>query len=85
MILLFRRFLRSVGRQRVNFAKSDIVPGWNNPDHAEVLPLYGDSDDDMEFDSDTWREIEAEKSEKSLKAISSKGLTVDEINSTLVD
>ncbi|KAI1132951.1 hypothetical protein F5Y10DRAFT_260574 [Nemania abortiva] len=77
--LMKRRLLRGVAHQRTNFTKADIVPGSNNPDHDEVLPLYGDSDDDMEFDSDTWREIEAEKNEK--KTLH-KGLTVDQINLT---
>ncbi|KAI0104167.1 hypothetical protein GGR51DRAFT_561223 [Nemania sp. FL0031] len=80
--LMKRRLLRRGSHQRTRFAKSDIVPGSNNPDHDEVLPLYGDSDDDMGYDSDTWREMEAEKNEKSSKQSVPKGLTVDEINST---
>ncbi|KAJ8129179.1 hypothetical protein O1611_g4451 [Lasiodiplodia mahajangana] len=80
--LMKRRLLRGNSRRRTRFAKSDIVPGSNNPDHDEVLPRYGDSDDDMGYDSDTWREIEAEKNEKSLKQSAPKGLTVDEINAT---
>ncbi|KAJ2988046.1 hypothetical protein NUW58_g4182 [Xylaria curta] len=75
-----RWFLRGAARPRTRFTKSDMVPGSNNPEHDEVLPLYGDSDDDMEYDSDTWKEIEADKNSKQSRP---KGLTVEEINSTL--
>lgn len=77
--LMKRRLIGGTIYQRPRFAKSDIVPGSNNPDHDEVLPLYGDSDDDMEWDSDTWREIEAEMNSKQSLP---KGLTADEITST---
>ncbi|KAJ8119850.1 hypothetical protein ONZ43_g3290 [Nemania bipapillata] len=77
--LMRRRLLRGATYKRIKFSKSDVVPGSNDPDLDEVLPLYGDSDDDMEFDSATWREIEAEKNEKQRVP---KGLTTDEINST---
>ncbi|RYC58078.1 hypothetical protein CHU98_g8124 [Xylaria longipes] len=82
--LMKRRLLRGIARPRTRFAKSDIVRGSDNPDHNEVLPLYGDSDDDLEYDSDTWREIEAEKieKEKDSKKPPPKRLTADEINST---
>lgn len=30
----------------------------------EILPLYGDSDSDNDYDEETWREIEAEQGEK---------------------
>ncbi|KAI1116138.1 hypothetical protein F5Y14DRAFT_87382 [Nemania sp. NC0429] len=76
--LMKRRLIGGTIYRRLRFAKSDIVPGSNNPDHDEVLPLYGDSDDDMEYDSDTWREIEAEKNSKQPLP---KGLTADEIAS----
>lgn len=77
--LMKRRLIGGTIYKRPRFAKSDTVPGSNNPDHDEVLPLYGDSDDDMEYDSDTWREIEAEKNSKQSLP---KGLSADEITST---
>ncbi|KAI0879754.1 hypothetical protein GGS24DRAFT_508634 [Hypoxylon argillaceum] len=80
--LMKRRLLRRPSYQQAKSVKSDVVPGSNNPDHDEVLPLYGDSNDDMEFDSDTWKEIEEEERKKSLKQLLPKGLTTDEINST---
>lgn len=86
--LMKRRLLRGNARPRTRFVKSDIVRGSDNPDHNEVLPLYGDSDDDLEYDSDTWREIEAEenlknkKEEEASKKARPKRLTADEIDST---
>ncbi|KAI2630567.1 hypothetical protein GGS21DRAFT_524910 [Xylaria nigripes] len=80
--LVKRRLLRRTGYRRNGFLKSDIVRGSNNPDHDEVLPLYGESDDDMAYDSDTWREIEAERLERAQNQPVVKGLTVDEIKST---
>ncbi|GAP89363.1 putative snf2 family domain-containing protein [Rosellinia necatrix] len=82
--LLKRRLLRWDNRRRTGFTKPDIVPGSSNPDHDKVLPLYGDSDDDMEYDSDTWREIEAEEKQKKAESPKHgpKGLTIEEINST---
>ncbi len=78
-----RFLLRRTVPHRIKFTKSDIVSGSNNPDHDMVLPLYGDSDDDMEYDSDTWREIEAERIENDLKRSLPKGLTIEEITSTI--
>lgn len=43
-------------------SKPDMVPGGENPEHYEVLPAYGDSDD--EYDSDTWKEIQEEEDER---------------------
>ncbi|KAI0550222.1 hypothetical protein F4679DRAFT_213176 [Xylaria curta] len=84
--LMKRRLLRGVVRPRTRFTKSDVVRGSDNPEHDEVQPLYGDSDDDLEYDSETWREIEDEmnqknKKEKEVKAPPQR-LTIDEINST---
>lgn len=42
--------------------KPDMVPGGENPEHYEVLPAYGDSDD--EYDSDTWKEIQEEEDDR---------------------
>ncbi|KAI0802611.1 hypothetical protein GGR55DRAFT_419031 [Xylaria sp. FL0064] len=81
--LMKRWFLRKTAPRGTAFTKSDIVRGSHNPDHGEVLPLYGDSDDDMEYDSDTWREIEAEQKERESKSSVQKGLTAEEISSTV--
>ncbi|KAI1426151.1 hypothetical protein F5Y12DRAFT_794615 [Xylaria sp. FL1777] len=81
--LMKRWLLRKTAPHRTGFIKSDIVPGSNNPDHDKVLPVYGDSDEDMEYDSDTWREIEAEKNEKKLQSSLPKGLTSEQIDSTI--
>ncbi|ETS76122.1 hypothetical protein PFICI_11509 [Pestalotiopsis fici W106-1] len=43
-------------------AKSDMVRGGEDPGHYEVLPAYGESDD--EYDNATWREIQQEKKER---------------------
>lgn len=80
--LMKRRLLRKTAPRRTRLKKSDIVPGSTNPDHDELLPIYGDSDDDMEYDSDTWKEIEAEREERESKQALPKGLSVDEIEST---
>ncbi|KAI0195067.1 hypothetical protein EV127DRAFT_419972 [Xylaria flabelliformis] len=84
--LIKRRLLRGIARPRTRFTKSDVVRGWYNPEHNEVLPIYGDSDDDLEYDSETWREIEDEKNqknkEKEKETKAPQRLTIDEINST---
>src|SRR5262249_3133172 len=49
--------------------KLDTVFGANNPDHDEVMPVYGESDD--EYDSETWEEIMEEREEK---AVAARGL-----------
>ncbi|KAI0526544.1 P-loop containing nucleoside triphosphate hydrolase protein [Xylaria bambusicola] len=82
--LMKRRLLRNTAPLRTTFnKKSDIVQGWDNPDHDKVLPLYGDSDDDMEYDTETWREIEAERKEEDLKRSLPPGLTAEEIRITI--
>ncbi|KAI0128911.1 hypothetical protein BJ170DRAFT_352241 [Xylariales sp. AK1849] len=65
-------------------AKADLVPGGNDPDHDEVLPLMGDSDSDEEYDSDTWKEIQIELKERKESA-QGQALTVDEKNSAIDD
>ncbi|KAI0976012.1 hypothetical protein F4678DRAFT_210295 [Xylaria arbuscula] len=79
--LMKRWLLRKTAPRRTGFTKSDIVRGSNHPDHDKVLPVYGESDDDMEYDSDTWREIEAEQNEKNSQPSGPKSLTAEEINS----
>ncbi|RMZ78591.1 hypothetical protein DV738_g3776, partial [Chaetothyriales sp. CBS 135597] len=39
-----------------------------DPDDNEVLPFYGDSGDENNFDDETWDEIEAERAEQALAA-----------------
>ncbi|KAI1374974.1 P-loop containing nucleoside triphosphate hydrolase protein [Hypoxylon crocopeplum] len=60
--LLRRQMLRSGETWRPYATKPDMVPGANDPDHNEVLPLYGDSDGG--YDTETWDEIVAEQSEQ---------------------
>ncbi|KAI0114866.1 hypothetical protein F4814DRAFT_439957 [Daldinia grandis] len=63
---------------RVPYAiKLDMVRGANNPDHDEILPLYGDSDE--EYDSETWDEIEAEQLEQEDR----RGLSGDEVQAVI--
>ncbi|KAI1633308.1 hypothetical protein F4809DRAFT_623937 [Biscogniauxia mediterranea] len=80
--LMKRHLLRGKNYQSGLLVKSDVVPGADNPDHNEVLPLYGDSDEDC--DSDTWKEVEAEERERLAHPIRPQGLTVEEVN-TIVD
>ncbi|KAI0887140.1 uncharacterized protein GGS22DRAFT_185976 [Annulohypoxylon maeteangense] len=60
--------------------RADLVPGANNPDHDDLLPLYGDSDE--EYDSETWEEIEAEKAEQA-EIDNQPGLNCDEVKAIL--
>ncbi|KAI1467290.1 P-loop containing nucleoside triphosphate hydrolase protein [Daldinia caldariorum] len=77
--LLKRRMLRN-RKPRLPYAtKLDMVPGANNPDHDEVLPLYGDSDE--EYDSDTWAEIETER----LNQADRHGLSSSEVQAVIDD
>ncbi|CAJ2510055.1 Uu.00g059550.m01.CDS01 [Anthostomella pinea] len=78
-----RRLLNRRGYQPARPHKADAIPGANNPDNDKVLPLYGESDDDEEYDSATWREIEAEKQQKAISDGRAKGLTADEVNAVL--
>ncbi|KAI0165776.1 hypothetical protein GGR57DRAFT_135582 [Xylariaceae sp. FL1272] len=84
--LVKRRLLRRNHYVRSSRAKRDMVPGMTHPDHDEVLPAYGDSDDELEYDSVTWAEIEAEMREQTQqreKALVRKGLTTEEISEIL--
>ncbi|KAI1393640.1 uncharacterized protein F4822DRAFT_385338 [Hypoxylon trugodes] len=63
--------------------KSDMVWESNNPDHDEVLPLYGDSDEDGGYDSDTWAEIQAEKDEQS--QLDNDFLSLDQMQKVIDD
>ncbi|KAI1265102.1 hypothetical protein F5Y18DRAFT_417262 [Xylariaceae sp. FL1019] len=80
--LVKRHLLRRNHYVRSSRAKRDMVPGMTHPDHDEVLPAYGDSDDELEYDSVTWAEIEAEmrdQTQQREKAHARKGLTAEEI------
>ncbi|KAL7626630.1 hypothetical protein AAE478_003403 [Parahypoxylon ruwenzoriense] len=74
--LFKRRLLRNRTPRQPRATRSDMVPGANNPEHDEVLPLYGDSDE--EYDSETWGEIEAERAERA-EADKQAGLSPDEV------
>lgn len=52
-----------------------------------VLPLYGDSDEDGEYDKETWKEIEAERGtiEKPLLPLKRIPLTNSEVNEAIDD
>ncbi|KAI8963975.1 P-loop containing nucleoside triphosphate hydrolase protein [Daldinia sp. FL1419] len=71
--LLKRWMLRNREPPAPYATKLDMIPGANNPDHDRVLPLYGNSDD--EYDSETWAEIETERSEQ----MGRSGLSSDEV------
>ncbi|KAI1212367.1 uncharacterized protein F4807DRAFT_368194 [Annulohypoxylon truncatum] len=62
--------------------RADLVPGTNDPDHDELLPLYGDSDE--EYDSETWDEIEADITEQA-EMDNQPGLSHDEVKAVLDD
>ncbi|KAI0007806.1 hypothetical protein F4779DRAFT_619213 [Xylariaceae sp. FL0662B] len=77
-----RRLLRNWEPRQAQMFKSDAIPGANNPEHDELLPLLGDSDSDAGYDSETWNEMEAEKIQRA-KTGARTGLTADEINEVL--
>ncbi|KAI2463680.1 hypothetical protein F4781DRAFT_109002 [Annulohypoxylon bovei var. microspora] len=85
-IQVHRIVKRQLLRTRTNFelrgTRADLVPGANDPDHDELLPLYGDSDE--EYDSETWDEIEAEVCEQTLMD-GQPALSGDEIRAILDD
>ncbi|KAH8203387.1 hypothetical protein TruAng_002482 [Truncatella angustata] len=64
-------------------SKADMVLGGDDPEHDQVLPAWGESDD--EYDSETWKEIveEADEREK-LKEKPRTDLSNEEKN-TIVD
>ncbi|KAI1417508.1 hypothetical protein F5Y13DRAFT_151166 [Hypoxylon sp. FL1857] len=79
---LFRHRVLYEASSKPHRTKSDLVPGANDPEHDEVLPLYGDSDE--EYDSETWEEIEAERLER-LEAEARPGLNGDEVQAIIDD
>ncbi|KAI1457180.1 hypothetical protein F4805DRAFT_196454 [Annulohypoxylon moriforme] len=78
--LMKHHTLRIQKRSEFRGIRADLVPGANDPDHDELLPLYGDSDE--EYDSETWDEIEAEKNEQE-EMDNQPGLNSDEVKSIL--
>lgn len=85
-IQVHRVMKRHSQRSQVSFkfrgTRVDLVPGANDPDHDELLPLYGDSDE--EYDSETWDEIEAERAEQA-DMDNESGLGCDEVKAILDD
>ncbi|KAI1877933.1 uncharacterized protein JN550_000115 [Neoarthrinium moseri] len=63
-------------------AKADMVPGSHDPEHYNVLPAYGESDD--EYDSDTWNEIQKEEDERKNAHTRNKALS-DEQKGAVLD
>ncbi|RYP49704.1 hypothetical protein DL768_004640 [Monosporascus sp. mg162] len=61
--------------------KPDTVFGTNDPNRDEVLPLYGESDN--EYDSETWEEMEAEIGEQGPVGTGATGLETDQVNSII--
>lgn len=43
-----------------NSSDWDVLWKWNHRDDNQILPLYGDSGSEGEYDLETWREMEAE-------------------------
>ncbi|KAI0480208.1 P-loop containing nucleoside triphosphate hydrolase protein [Xylariaceae sp. FL0804] len=79
--LMKRYFLRGSGHESVRLSKPDTVPGSNNPENNEVLPLYGESEEEDEYDSETWKEIEAEGDEEA-NSTRTRGLTTQQAADT---
>ncbi|XXH04977.1 actin-like protein arp8 [Hypoxylon texense] len=80
--LIKRRLIRRSKARKPYVMKPDMVPGANDPDHDEVLPLFGESDG--ECDSETWEEAEAERIENE-QAQSRPGLSHDEVQIIIDD
>ncbi|KAI1502470.1 P-loop containing nucleoside triphosphate hydrolase protein [Biscogniauxia marginata] len=51
----------------------------HDADEDKVLPLYGDSDSDAEYDSETWDEIQQEKRQKAASSTRPPGLGPEEV------
>ena len=64
--------------------KYRFIPGGD-----EVLPLYGESDEENEYDEETWRDMEKERHEKGekldrlLKPVKNKLITLQETNEAI--
>ncbi|KAH9906162.1 hypothetical protein F4778DRAFT_634719 [Xylariomycetidae sp. FL2044] len=76
--LFKRRLLRNHQFGRGLRYKSDAI--LNDPDHDDILPLYGDSDD--EYDEKTWRDIQAELDERAA-AKAAVGLSQEEVDTVI--
>ncbi|KAI1102981.1 hypothetical protein F4804DRAFT_353275 [Jackrogersella minutella] len=75
-----RRMLRKTQMPRDPYVRADLVHGANDPNHDELLPLYGDSDE--EYDSETWEEIEEETLGRAENENQS-GLSRDEVQAVI--
>ncbi|KAI0180192.1 hypothetical protein GGR52DRAFT_231783 [Hypoxylon sp. FL1284] len=78
--LMQRQLMNGQGPRKLYRLKADMVPGSNNPDHDEILPVYGGSDE--EYDSETWNEVEAERAEREMEQ-SQPGLSQDEVRAII--
>ncbi|KAI1337943.1 hypothetical protein F5Y15DRAFT_138568 [Xylariaceae sp. FL0016] len=81
-----KRLLLRRGNQSFYFNKPDAIPGAGNPDDDQLLPLYGESDDEDSYDSETWKAYTQEEEEKAARAANPqrpKWLSMEEINAAL--
>ena len=63
----------------------DSLWKWNHRDDDEMLPLYGDSGSEGEYDLETWREMEAERGKiiRPEGRSKSQKLSIDEVEGVL--
>jgi hypothetical protein len=64
----------------------DTLGKWNNLSGGdEILPVYGESDEENEYDSETWREIEEEQGtlDRPLKPLKRTALSPEEVNQAI--
>ena len=69
--------ISTLGENEVN--DWDYLEKWKfQADAGELLPIYGESGSEGEYDLDTWREMEEENSEISRQSVTSKSKKIDE-------
>lgn len=74
------------GPNSYDYWNPDFLEKWRYIDGGDtVLPLYGDSDEEGEYDDETWNEIEAECGtlEKPLLPLKRAPLTSDEVDAAI--
>ncbi|KAJ1335079.1 transcriptional regulator ATRX [Microdochium nivale] len=63
-LLIVQNRLASRQTTKRHRLRPDTVEGADDPGLEKVLPIYGQSDDEDEYDDDTWAEIQKEAEEK---------------------